>query len=347
MVLYVVEDMYPTPGPYRPRPNYALRRAVAVTGLLLVVWLVWTVVGGALGGDGGGDDQEAATTDESGEDGDGTSSSTEPLPVLEAVPPCELLDEQTGYAQLQDWPRTLVDQRLSLPAEYVPDDIVSGGEANYGADVQIRSIMATDLNALRNGIINAGVPEVAIMVGYRSYADQQALFEGVEAEVGFEEAIKITERAGHSEHQLGTAIDYRPLGVTTVDESFGESATGKWLAENSWKYGFILSYPKGEEATTCHRYEPWHFRYVGVELANRIHATGLTLREYLWHWQTAGSEPTPAMAEVAATSTSAPSTTTADDPTMSTAPLDTGTTETPLGTTDDTVDTIVDVETDE
>lgn len=337
--------MYPTPGPYRPRPNYALRRAVAVTGLLLVVWLLWTVVGGMFGGDDGGGDDEAAST-EAG-DSDESTSSTEPIPVLEPVPPCELLDEQTAFAQLQDWSRTLVDQRVGLPAEYVPDDLVSGGEANYGADVQIRALMATDLNAMRNGIIQAGVPEVAIMVAYRSHADQAALLEGVQQQVGsFEEAIKITERPGHSEHQLGTAIDYRPLGVSTVDESFGSTPTGQWLAENSWKYGFILSYPEGEEAVTCHRYEPWHFRYVGVELANRIHMTGLTLREYLWHWEVAGSEPTPAMAQAAATSTttSAPPSTNAEGETtipMSTAPT------TPLGTTDDTVSTIVDVDTDE
>lgn len=340
--------MYPNPGPYRPRPNYALRRAVALTGLLLVMWLLWTVVGGVFGGD-GGDDDEQASTEEGDGDGD-ASSTTEPVAVLEPVPPCAQLDEQTAYAQLQDWSRTLVDPRVGLPAEYVPDDLVSGGEANYGADVQIRALMATDLNAMRNGIIQAGVPEVAIMLGYRSYADQQAVLEGVQAQVETpEEALQITERPGHSEHQLGTAIDYRPLGVTTVDESFGDTSTGQWLAENSWKYGFILSYPKGEEAVTCHRYEPWHFRYVGVELANRIHMTGLTLREYLWHWEVSGTEPTPAMAAAAATSTtstSAPPGTDADGNTtvpMSTAPTDT----TPLGTTGDTVNTIVDVETDE
>lgn len=330
--------MYPAPGPYRPRPNYALRRAVALTGVLLVLWLLWTMLGSVFAGGGGGDGDDDAAQDV---ETDESSPTSESIPALEAPPACELLDEPTTYSQIQDWPRSLVDQRSALPAEYVPDDLVSGGEANYGSDVQIRSLMATDLNAMRNGIIQAGVPEVAIMVAYRSHEDQLALFQGVEAEVGFEEAIKITERPGHSEHQLGTAIDYRPLGQTTVDDSFGESNTGQWLAENSWKYGFIMSYPAGEEAVTCHRYEPWHFRYVGIELANRIHMTGLTLREYLWHWQTAGTEPTPAMAQAAATSTSAApgETTTTADPTVSTAPL---------GTTDDTVDTIVDdVETDD
>lgn len=327
--------MYPAPGPYRPRPNYALRRAVALTGLLLVLWLLWSMVGAVFGGGGGGDGDQTASSDGDGS-GDSTSSTTS-IAALVAPPACELLDEPTAYAQLQDWPRSLVDQRVALPADYVPDDLVSGGEANYGSDVQIRALMATDLNSLRNAIINAGVPEAAIMVAYRSHADQQALFEGVEAEVGFEEALDVTERAGHSEHQLGTAIDYRPLGVTTVDESFGDSATGTWLAENSWKYGFVLTYPAGEEAATCHRYEPWHFRYVGIELANRIHMTGLTLREYLWHWQTTGTEPTPAMAAAAATSTTVAS----SDTTAAASET------TPLGTTDDTLDNVLDVDTDE
>jgi D-alanyl-D-alanine carboxypeptidase len=63
---------------------------------------------------------------------------------------------------------------------------------------------------------------------------------------------------------------------------FGESPAGRWLAANSWRYGFIMSYPKGMRRLTCYGYEPWHFRYVGRELASLIHASGEVPRRYLW-----------------------------------------------------------------
>jgi len=64
--------------------------------------------------------------------------------------------------------------------------------------------------------------------------------------------------------------------------AWGDSPTGTWMAESSWRYGFVLSYPKGGLDATCYRYEPWHFRYVGPKLAEKVHLSGLTLREYLW-----------------------------------------------------------------
>ena len=144
---------------------------------------------------------------------------------------------------------------------------------------------------MRNAIIEAGIPEVALLAAYRSIADQKALFDAREAEMGFDAAANGTARPGHSEHHLGTTIDVRPIGATEVDQSFGDTQTGKWLAANSWRYGFILSYPHGKEDVTCYKYEPWHFRYIGVDLAKRVHVSGLTLREYLWHWEVTGTEP--------------------------------------------------------
>ena len=128
-----------------------------------------------------------------------------------------------------------------------------------------------------------------------------------------EAAAEGTARPGHSEHHLGTTVDFRPIGETDVDQSFGDTPTGQWLEQHSWEYGFLLSYPRGKESVTCYKYEPWHFRYVGRDLARRVHDSDLALREYLWHWEVSGTEPTPAMAQAAATSTttSAPSMTAA------------------------------------
>ena len=258
-----------------------MRRLVAVTVVVLFVLAVSRLLGALTGG--GGDDDAAVA-----------SASTAPPTTAEAVrtpPPCEYGNEQTTWGREEDWYRTIVDTTYALPEQYQPPDLVPASEANYSAEFQIRAIIAEDLNAMRNAILEAGIPEVAILAGYRSIDDQAALFSRREQEMGFEAAADGTARPGHSEHHLGTTIDVRPIGATDVDQSFGDTPTGQWLEENSWRYGFVLSYPRGAEELTCYKYEPWHFRYVGKELAGRIEASGLPLRQYLWHWEVTGGEP--------------------------------------------------------
>ena len=272
--------MYPTPRPLGPRPNYALRRLFALTVVVLFGLLVIRILGGLFGGDGDGGVSSAGPT----------STPTTAVPI-EQPPPCEAKDEPTVYAREDDWFRTLVDVVYALPEQYQPPDLVPASEANYSAEYLIRSIIAEDLNGMRNGILEAGVPEVGLIAGYRSIDDQAALFARREQELGSAAAADGTARPGHSEHHLGTAVDFRPIGASDVDQSFGDTPTGQWLEQHSWEYGFILSYPKGAEDLTCYKYEPWHFRYVGRELAKRVHDSGLPLRQYLWHWEVTGSEP--------------------------------------------------------
>jgi len=85
---------------------------------------------------------------------------------------------------------------------------------------------------------------------------------------------------GASEHQIGLALDITSDTYYTLDEGFEDTAEGKWLAEHSHEYGFILRYPKGKEYVTSIGYEPWHFRYVGVEAATVIKENDLTLEEF-------------------------------------------------------------------
>ncbi|HAS13185.1 MAG TPA: hypothetical protein DCS55_22145 [Acidimicrobiaceae bacterium] len=264
-----------------PRPNYALRRLVAATGVLLVVVLVWNVVGALTGGD----DSGTALT--------ATTQPTRTTVPLQAPPPCTHPEqsEPTAYDRTDDWYRTLVDPMRAVPEQYEPPDLVPASEAGYSAEYRVRALVVEDLNAMRNALITEGLPEVALLAGHRSIADQQRLFDARVAELGREAAIEGTARGGHSEHHLGTTIDVRPIGQTDVDQAFGETPTGQWLAENSWQYGFVLSYPAGAEDVTCYKYEPWHFRYLGRDLAGRVQASGLTLREYLWHWEVTGTEP--------------------------------------------------------
>jgi D-alanyl-D-alanine carboxypeptidase len=106
--------------------------------------------------------------------------------------------------------------------------------------------------------------------------------------LGYDRALLSSARPGHSEHQLGVAIDFSTRSGEdpwTYRDFATETRAGEWLSANAWKYGFIMSYPKGKTAKTCYAYEPWHYRYVGVAEAAAVHASGLTLREWLWQHQ--------------------------------------------------------------
>ena len=85
---------------------------------------------------------------------------------------------------------------------------------------------------------------------------------------------------GASEHQIGLALDIISTTYSTLDEGFGDTKAGQWLAEHSCEYGFILRYPKGKEYVTGIEFEPWHFRYVGIDAAEVISRNGITLEEF-------------------------------------------------------------------
>jgi len=125
--------------------------------------------------------------------------------------------------------------------------------------------------------------ELVAFSTYRSYEYQATLYNNYVARDGKEKADRYSARPGYSEHQTGLAFDIGEKGREDLwlEEAFGESPAGKWLAENAHKYGFILRYPKGKENITGYMYEAWHFRYLGVELATKVKESGLTLEEYL------------------------------------------------------------------
>ncbi len=112
--------------------------------------------------------------------------------------------------------------------------------------------------------------------GYRSYIDQKIIYNGYVARDGKAAADRYSARPGHSEHQTGLAFD-----LNSVDSSFANTPEARWLAENSYKYGFIVRYPEGKESITGYMYEPWHVRYIGVEKAKEVFDSGLCLEEFL------------------------------------------------------------------
>jgi LAS superfamily LD-carboxypeptidase LdcB len=89
------------------------------------------------------------------------------------------------------------------------------------------------------------------------------------------ERDKVSARPGHSEHQTGMAVD-----INDLEQTFENTVEGRWLSLNAWKFGFILRYPKGRESITGYDYEPWHFRYLGSDLAEAVYCSGLTYDEF-------------------------------------------------------------------
>ena len=131
------------------------------------------------------------------------------------------------------------------------------------------------LNNLQQAANNAGYA-MPLISGYRSYQTQNSIYNSYVSRWGIEYTDTVSARPGHSEHQTGLAFD-----VGELSNSYGETKAGIWLKENCHKYGFIIRYLKGKESITGYSYEPWHIRYVGVEVATEIMQKNITLEEYL------------------------------------------------------------------
>lgn len=118
--------------------------------------------------------------------------------------------------------------------------------------------------------------DIQLLSGYRSYETQERLYNNYVAVYGQAEADTFSARPGTSEHQTGLAMD-----VGWIDDTYGDTPSGIWLAQNCYKYGFIIRYPKGKESITGYKYEPWHIRYLGKDIAEAVYNSGLCLEEYL------------------------------------------------------------------
>lgn len=209
------------------------------------------------------------------------------------LPACRYDDILTSPRAYRQWDHTLVDTILMVPRTYVPPDLVPVSEAGIEGSGKIRLVMIDDLKAMADAARQAGAG-IGVQSAYRSYEQQVKTFQGYVARDGRAEALKFSARPGHSEHQLGVAIDFRSeSGGSPFEGDWGETKAGQWMAANAWKYGFVMSYPKGKRSVTCYVYESWHFRYLGRDLAKAVHDSGLTVREYLWANYTTAIVPPP------------------------------------------------------
>jgi len=186
----------------------------------------------------------------------------------------------------------LVSHDYGLAADYRPGDLVPLGDTfpsavTRGYPTQVRAVIIPPLEALI-AAMHAEELRPFVVSGFRSYYDQNAARQKW-AEQFPEWAHNISALPGHSEHQLGTTLDFSTpdlpymVGEPFIEfhPAFAVSGEGRWLAEHAHEYGFTMSYPDGKYEETGFNYEPWHFRYVGVELATELKESGLTISEYL------------------------------------------------------------------
>ncbi len=179
-----------------------------------------------------------------------------------------------------DYLLALVVKDTTLKSDYVPPDLQPVPSYLKPAySMQLRTKALEHLEKLWQAASDYGV-ELSIRSAYRSYSTQKGLFQDYASRYGEEEANRFSARPGQSEHQLGTAVDF---GGTSVDfkAAYGDTPQGQWLAENAWRFGFAMSYPAGMEHITGYIFEPWHYRYIGVESAAEWKSSGKTLKEFL------------------------------------------------------------------
>ena len=260
-----------------PAHVYLRRRLLVGTAAAVAGFLTVAAIGRIFGPDG------TALADT-------TTTIAQITTTIPAPPPCTTGDLVISEDPATAWATVVIDTARRLSATYAPDDLVPATDAGFavGEGVMVRSFVVDDLGALRQAAADNGTP-VTMLAAYRSYEEQQQILDLRIAEFGEEEALRRAARPGHSEHQLGTTVDLTSEGLSDVDEAWGASPTGQWVAANADRFGFLVTYPDEAEDRTCYTYEPWHLRFVGRDLAAAVTASGLTLREYLYAFHPPGA----------------------------------------------------------
>ena len=222
------------------------------------------------------------------------SSSAAASSVSEPAAPDNALGLTAAQAQamLADPLMILVNHTNKMPDDYAFDTKECGSATSVNKTLQ--TVACDAFLAMQKAAAADGVT-VWMQSGYRSVAYQTKLYEkktqyyrdkGFEEAAAREKAAAIVNPPGYSEHNCGLAADLNSPEHTGLDEGFENTAAFRWLCQHAGEYGFILRYPKGAEEKTEITYEPWHWRYVGVENAAKINASGLCFEDYIAALQT-------------------------------------------------------------
>lgn len=181
-------------------------------------------------------------------------------------------------------PWIIVNKKRSLPAGYVPEDLrvpdVHLRLAPSEEQMKFRRVAETDLKAM---FLAAKAESVDLVFGsgYRSEATQKQFYNQYVVQSGQANADTFSARPGHSEHQTGLAFDLTtPDGSCHLQICFESTPGGQWVQKHAHEYGFVVRYPNGKESITGYQYEPWHLRYVGLDLARELLTKKQTLEEF-------------------------------------------------------------------
>ena len=171
----------------------------------------------------------------------------------------------------------LVDKTHGLDQTYEPEDLITLKNGSYllnRSGLQLRKEAAQALETMAKAAKVDGVPLV-VSSCYRSYDYQKQVYERNVKSMGQAAADRESAKPGHSQHQLGLAVDFG-----SIDDSFAKTAQSRWLIKNAWRYGWSLSYPEHLEQVTGYRWESWHYRYVGLELSKFIRTYFDDIQQY-------------------------------------------------------------------
>ncbi|MBN9605484.1 MAG: M15 family metallopeptidase [Actinomycetales bacterium] len=206
-----------------------------------------------------------------------------PAPTLSPSPPPPF--DKAAYSLDDPTSLWVVINKLrgTNPADYEPPDLVTVPITYANYNNQLRAEAAGALGTMEAAFFAETGAHFQAQSAYRSYGEQSGIYDGWVASLGQEAADLTSARPGHSEHQTGWAVDINsiPSSGCNLEPCFADTPTAQWLKANSWKYGFIVRYPDGKTPITGYEYEPYHMRYVGVDLATEMHDTGVeTLEEF-------------------------------------------------------------------
>ena len=171
----------------------------------------------------------------------------------------------------------LVNKYNYLTEDYEPDDLVKIPLQYAYDDNKIRKHVYEAFKDMWHAANKEGLTLI-VTSSYRSYIEQEKINKSYTNQKGQEWADSVSARAGYSEHQTGLTLDIVTYNSTM--DNFEDSEEFKWLKQNSYKYGFILRYPKDKTYITGYDYESWHYRYVGKKVAKEIHDLDITYDEY-------------------------------------------------------------------
>ena len=260
----------------KDRVFYAVAAAVAL--LLLCVILVVALTGRGEGGassaaETGAESMPAESSAESVQESSGEETS-EPAQSEASTETSSLPEDESSAPEQKEKP-LLINKDHGLPEDYDPGemvDILARKDRHFQlahADMKLQTEVYEALDRMCADAEAQGVTGYILTDSFRPREEQERLYSEMPA--------GIAAPPGHSEHETGLAFD---ISAYSKNGDFGETPQFEWLYAHCAEYGFILRYPQGKEDITGYSYEPWHYRYVGVEIAKEIMSTGMTLEEY-------------------------------------------------------------------